>query len=213
MPTFLTNPINVSNGTSFTSALYNTHLGNEGTLQYLYESLNNYIGICGYSDTQAFLPAAIQYARVTNQSIPNNVNTDVIFDSISHGIDFWDGIGFDSETAGCYATNNAPILILCSFVAWFAGNSTGTRGARVITTATNATVNRDFNYTRVGDAPSSSGFTGLVHMCPVIITPNIGSGPSYATPYFKIKMQVYQNSGGALNLPFAMLIINKLPSC
>lgn len=213
MPTFLNNPINVSNGTLFTSGLYNAHLGSEGTLQYLYESLSNYIGACGYSDDAAFIPTIAQYSRSSNQTISNAVNADVIFDNVQYGVEFWDGIGFDSETAGCYITNNAPVLILCSFVVWFATNSTGTRQGRISVTATNATVNRNVNFTRKIDLPSSTGFTGIVNICPVIITPDIGSGPSYNTPYFKVKLQAYQNSGGDLNMTYAMLSINKLPSC
>jgi hypothetical protein len=211
MPTFLTNPSNVSNGTTLTSSLYNTYLGTNGTLQYLYESLNQYVGICGY-DTGQFLPGAIVYGKAT-QSIPNNVNTTIIFDQLARGGEYWDGVFANTQTGGCYITNSAPVLLLCSAYTVFASNATGTRGLRINVTATDATVNRDTVSVRTVNRANSAGFLSMSIVAPVIITPNIGSGPTYNTPYFKIEVQVYQNSGGALNTTYTALNVNKLPSC
>jgi hypothetical protein len=215
MPTFLANPVNVSNGTTLTSSLYNTYLGNSGTLQYLYETLNTYIGYCGYEDytnSGNFTPTVIQY-RKTTQSIPHNTNTTIIFDEIDSGFQFWDGVAFDTQTGGCYITNNAPVLILCTAITNFVANATGTRGVNVNATATNATVNRLSTFARSTGRAVSTGVTSLQITVPILITPNIGSGPSYNTPYFKVGSMVYQNSGGALVTNTTVLTINKLPSC
>lgn len=145
--------------------------------------------------TDAFAASAVKVNRTSAQSIPDDTWTEVSFNNQITDIGGYWSSGTDIIVPSDYPAGITAYFYLVPIVAVFATNGTGARGLR---TLVNGSVEEQYSF----DAEITGATTCAV---PTSI--------AAAEEADVITLEVYQNSGGALNLSGVVLTaIRLLPS-
>ena len=206
MPPTFTTLSNVTAGTSLSATLYNNNVGANGSLKYLYYALNPFFGTC--ADYEIKTPVNVEWAIGGPQSVLNATWYQMNWDTLISGSEFYNNQIFDPQYAGCSGNIDANInLLICVRTLW-AVSGAGIRGIRFrFVTNTNCTPILNTSSTETQKMMYNNQAQNVAETFTFIVPMLVTS----SNPSFTCAIDVYQSSGGALDINEAVVRIYKLP--